>query len=171
MSLPIRRLAAACLIAVLGSGPAAAQDLECRLTTAYLTNFAAYIEWPSDSFDSGFFEIVVTSGAPCSDAVLSLEGSTIQGHPARVRLLEKGEAIPRCDLLWTTAADNGDTLHASKGCLAVGPGVDFAELGGGIGLYEEGKKLRFAINLDSLSRAELKPSSKLLRVGKVVGGD
>ncbi len=45
----------------------------------------------------------------------------------------------------------------------------FARQGGVIAFYQDGKKVRFEINIGAAQRIGLKMSSELLRLGKIVG--
>ncbi len=61
--------------------------------------------------------------------------------------------------------------HCCKRVLAVGESDHFAELGGTIGFVIEDERIRFTVNVDAAQRADLKISSKVLALARIVRDD
>ena len=149
---------------------------EYEIKAAFLYNFATFVEWPTSAFpheDSPF--VVGILGEDPFGAALeeAFRGKTL--HHRRIvvrRSSELGDLTP-CHLLFISKSEReraSRILDALKGMpvLKVGDFPGFATLGGCINFTVEGKKVRFEINPEAPKRANLKVSSKLLRLARVV---
>lgn len=90
-------------------------------------------------------------------------------------MAEYGKALKKCHVLFFHAHAAKDhnchdivELLGDSGVLTVGDMKNFAAKGGIIGFVIEKKKVRFEVNLTAAERANLKISSKLLRLAKRV---
>ena len=84
-----------------------------------------------------------------------------------------GKALRKCDVLFIHSTGKcycGEIVGIVKdsSVLTVGDMKDFTDKGGIIGFVVEKKKMRFEVNLTAAKRANLKISSKLLRLAKRV---
>ena len=74
---------------------------------------------------------------------------------------------------WSTGVSTREEiLHAALDdtpVLTVGEDEEFIDEGGVVQFYLEGNKVRFAFNLNEVQERELKVSSKLLSLAKIVG--
>jgi len=172
----------AMLLSVLFTGfafhPATAADdhLEYKVKAGYLFNFAKFVEWPADAFDtssSPFVIGVVDQGGLFEYWKTLLEGKIVNGHPVTLREIVRGEKNPRVHLLFvsrtaqTSVAEIKEYLGGGN-TLLVGESIQFAERLGGVGFIEERGAIRFALNLERTSLAGLKVSSKLSSVARLV---
>ncbi len=88
-------------------------------------------------------------------------------------MAEYGKALKKCHVLFFHAT-KGHNYHdfvelvRDSSVLTVGNMKDFTAKGGIIGFVVEKKKVRFEVNLTAAKRANLKISSKLLRLAKRV---
>jgi hypothetical protein len=169
-----RRLAAAVVTALaLSGGSAASQSLAApELKAAFLFNFAQFVEWPADAEDS-LALCVVNDGAVAEALEQTVKGRTAGSRNLTVRYLKAGVPLPTCHVLYVGDADlkqSLDTIALVKGVfvLTVGNAAHFAEGGGMVELFVEGDRMRFAVNTDALQRAQVRMSSRVLALAKIV---
>jgi hypothetical protein len=176
----IPRYAAAFLLALLGAWLplrlAATADPEDELKAAVVLSFLRYAE----------FTKPLASGAPLAVCVVGREEftqtlrRTIEGKLAgshAVSVAEFKPTAPRssCRLLYAATSrkqEIQDALSApgSAGALTIGESDRFLELGGAVNLVLVDGRVGFQVDLDSLRRAGVEISSKLLRFGQLQGG-
>jgi len=170
--------AAALLFLGIGT-PLSAQGsvpVEYQVKAAFLLNFARFVEWPSDAFQSEKDPLVICmfKHDPFGSALDEIiHGKTINNHEVRARRINELPELKPCQLVFISEADDKrlpDVLNSLKGAsvLVVGESNGFVERGGGIQFYLEDKTLRFAVNLDAIARARLSVSSKLLALARIV---
>ena len=151
---------------------------EYPLKALFLYNFGSYVEWPPDAFSSGQapFVIGVLGSAPLERTLAGLAATkTIAGRQILVESFSSVEEIKACQILFI--ARNVDVRQQrqaveklrNRRVLIVGESVGFAGQGGSVNFFIESNKIRFEINPDTVKQQELKISSKLLSLAKIVG--
>ena len=103
----------------------------------------------------------------------AVRGQNIGGRAFIVRKTTKLPALKACQVVFVSNSESShlqDILPTLSGSnvLTVGDSSHFAEQGGEIQFVMEGNRERFAINVDSINRARLKLSSKLLALATIV---
>jgi YfiR/HmsC-like len=93
-----------------------------------------------------------------------------------VEVIGAGTRVRSCHLLYIGAAapkrwEELETAVHGAPVLTVSSVDRFAESGGIAQLIEDRERMRFAINVDSATRARLKLSSKLLSLAQIVKDD
>ncbi len=148
---------------------------EYKIKTALLYNFFKFVEWPSEAFtDPGSPMICYILGKEPYDTALEKIGErTVRDRKLVVRRIENINDIGTCHAIYVCASEKehlGDILEIVKGrnILTVGGMEKFGELGGMINFFKDGKKVRFEINPDAALEADLKISSQLLALSKIV---
>lgn len=159
-----------------------------KVKSAYLYNFAKFIEWPDRAFEDGNapFVIGVLNDEPFADVLTAtVKDKRVAGRRVEVRRFRWSRRADRtrlrdCHALYigeSRQADLADILallvpHAVGEpvlpVLAVSDIDSFARKGGMIGFVLEEGRIVFEINIDAFERAELKASSKLLKLAKIV---
>ena len=181
-------VSAACLAAALlcASRSAAAQEPRTsEVKAAFLANFAKFAEWPSD---------VLPDGAPITFCVMGDEDVAAaierldKSRPAPGRELKvlrlkvdilshrQESTLQACHLLYASGIDARlwPVLLAAiegKPVFSVSDSLGFAERGGLAALYVELKRMRFAINVDTMRRSGLHLSAAVLSLAKIVKDD
>jgi hypothetical protein len=150
--------------------------LEQQVKAAFLYNFARFVNWPESAFENQHSPIVF--GVLGEDAILPaleqmLAGNSINGRELRCKLLKSTGSVKGFHLIFVRASEADLTaglVQDLKGhpVLMVGEMEGFLQQGGIINFFTEQNKLRFEINMDAAERAQLKLSSKLLTVAKLV---
>ena len=188
----LRRFAGLWSAAVLGvalvcaSPSAAAQEPHAfEVKAAFLANFAKFAEWPLD---------MLAEGAPITSCVIGdsevagalerlVKRRSGVGHPVKVfrlkaDVLSRGEesTVRACHMLYASGIDAKlwpVLLGAIDGkpVFSVSDSDGFAERGGMAALYVEAKKMRFAINVDTMRRSGVRLSASLLSLARIVKDD
>jgi hypothetical protein len=152
------------------------ETVEYPVKLAFLYNFTKFVEWPSGSYNSPSAPLVIciAGNDPFSpDIEAELRTRTVGGHPVDVRTLRPNDILNACHMVFVPAAAEDQATRIVRGLkgsstLTVGETEGFAVLGGIINLTAEGSKLRFEVNLLAAERANLKISSKMLALAKII---
>ena len=151
-------------------------DAEYRVKLAYLYHFAQFIQWPPEAFhdQAAPLALCVAGQNPFRGEIeQELRGREVNGHPVQIKKLRPDDDPKACHIVFLPASEKKQTekvLAALKGSstLTVGETQGFVDLGGIINLTLDQNKLRFEVNLDAALQTQLKISSKLLALARIV---
>lgn len=176
-------IAASAIAIALLALPALAQsgagnvNREYPIKAAYLYNFAAYVEWPAESFADAKdrFVIGILGPAPL-DSLLDEIAATkkIAGRAIAVKHYAKAQHVSGCRMLFVSSGlserERTEAIRILTGSsvLIVGETTGMADHGGAINFYIADNKVRFEINPEAARQKNLKISSKLLGLAKIV---
>jgi hypothetical protein len=144
------------------------------LKAAFLYNFATFVEWPPETFPDARapFTVGVLGRDPFGDLLEeTFRGKTVGGRRIAVKRSRDVDDLRSCQLVFLPEGEaTARALNALKGAsvLTVGESDGFAEDGGCVNFYIDGLRVRFEINPEAAKRANLKISSKLLRLARLV---
>jgi YfiR/HmsC-like len=147
---------------------------EYGVKLAFLYNFAQFIQWPPEAFPSPGtpFTICVAGTNPFTGEMeQDLLGRTVSGHTVKIQTLKPQDDPRSCHILFVRASERTlDRTIVARGSstLTVGETKGFADRGGVINLMLDGNKLRFEINPEAATQTQLKISSKLLALARIV---
>ena len=152
------------------------QPTEYQVKAAYLYQFGKFVEWPegTSSVSGNDFAICTLGGDPFGRALdETISGRSVQGRKVIARRLSNVNDVSDCNILFVGSSEQArmtDILKVvqGKGILTVGDKADFVLQGGMIQFQTEQNKVRFEINLPAVTRSNLKVSSQLLKVAKVI---
>jgi hypothetical protein len=167
------------LVAAPVASPQGGQPSEYQLKAAFLFNFAKFIEWPEKSFGSAdsAFKVCVIGQDPFGQALeVSLLGKTMGSRAVQIMRFPSSTGLAearRCQIVFISASEKNhyhEVIESFSGTddLLVGDADGFAASGGEIEFVVEDNHIRFAINPEATERANLKISSKLLALAKIV---
>jgi YfiR/HmsC-like len=147
-----------------------------EVKTAFLFNFAKFIEWPASSFATpqSPFAICVLGQDPFGNILdATLQGKVIGERPLAVRRLKDKSEARGCQIVFVSTSESlhlADIVGTLRGAnvLLVGETNGFAASGGTIEFTFEDNHVRVAINTDAAARSGLMFSSKLLALAKLV---
>jgi hypothetical protein len=144
------------------------------LKAAFLINFARFTTWPLDALPAGSsLTICVIGDNRVADAIEDLaRRQRIREWNILVRRA-KGDAAAGCHLAYWSAshvAREQDQLQAMarKPVLTVSDSPEFMNFGGIASFFVDSGKMRFAVNPAAAGRAQLRISSKLLNLARIV---
>jgi hypothetical protein len=164
------------LIGVAHSTKAAAGSDSDALKAAYLFNFAKFVAWPEDRFDSesGALIFCMVGNDPLHGALGKItSGRSVQGRQIEIQTFFSPDATQACHILFLdsgVSTQSADVLkqYDGEGVLTVGEIEGFAKSGGVANFFIEGKKVRFEINKQAAEDQGLKISSRLLKLARIV---
>jgi hypothetical protein len=141
---------------------------EFQLKTAYLFHFAELAQWPNAAAPV----TICLQGRSVLRAYLPvLEGQKINGNAVHVNLSDAPD-IAQCSILFlsdlvslTPAITEQARQHH---VLLVGDVENFANHGGMVQFTLRDNRLKLVVNLAAVKSAELKLSSKLLRMAEII---
>lgn len=175
------RLLTACLLllAPLVARAQPAVSKEYQIKAVFLFNFAQFVEWPETAFPDANapIRIGVLGDDPFGQALDEVvRGETIKGRPLTVARSRRLSDLSDCHLIFISKSESwrlDDSLEqlATRPVLTVSEVDGFAQRGGIIAFFSDGKKVRFEINPASARRVNLKISSELLSLGKIAKPD
>jgi len=147
-----------------------------RVKVAFLFNFASLVTWPKGAFDHPESPFVICHLGDSKTGALfdaAYAGRMVERHPVEVRHPSGARDVLDCHIVMITAErseEAGQFLSAVAGqpILTVGETEGFARSGGMIGFYDEGSKIRFEINRGAAESANLRISSRLLKLARLV---
>jgi YfiR/HmsC-like len=153
---------------------------EDQIKTAYLYNFAKFVEWPDSSFISADspLKIAVFGDDPIAQVIQTLQGKAIGARLVEVVCLHHIEEVSeRCHILYLPESQKwylSSILKRIRGkpILFVSDMIDFARKGGVINFLWVDNNIRFVINLFTVEQSNLKISSKLASLATtIIRGD
>lgn len=148
--------------------------LEYQVKAAFLLNFTKFVEWPDSAFagPDAPITICILGEDPFGKALDQIvEGESIGNRKVVVNRIKHAPSPKSCQALFVADSqrDTAKTLaEAGPGVLTVGESVRFLSDGGIISFVIERGRVRFDINVDAANKANLKVSSKLLKVARFV---
>ena len=149
---------------------------EYDVKAAYLYNFSKFITWPDESKnkDKDFVFVVYKNEAFAKTLLNLVKDRQVKGRKCVVRLVYKPEDIPRCNILFVSNVSTIElkkvlTSIKSKQIVTVGDNIeDFCLKGGVINFTSKHSEKRFEINLDIAKKKEIRISSKLIVLAKII---
>lgn len=149
---------------------------EYQIKAAFLFHFAQFVEWPPASFTNADaqFRIGVLGENPFGGALDEIvKGETISNRKITVQYSRRAEDLKDCQIVFVSKTEKTPlsrilTELDGKNLLTVGESDGFVRRGGVINFYLEDDKVHFEINPDAADRENLKISSQLFRLGKIV---
>ena len=147
---------------------------ENKVKAAIIFNLARFSEWPPMPLanETSSFQMCIMRGDVMHGALRTLAGKEISGKIVRILPLTSKEAdTSKCRLLYLSANAQIDfdlANLAEKGVLTISDTDDFLSAGGGMSVMRTRNSLGFSINRTVMLSANIKPSSKILKLAKEV---
>ncbi len=149
--------------------------LEYRIKTAFLYNFAKFIDWPPDPFRIASNEFIIGMIAPPEliSTAKMLRSKTVRGAQVKVIFFKSSTEIVPCHMLFIAIDDEKllkSVIERFKyiPVLTVADTAGFASQGGVINFIRVNNTIRFEINPEVAEEKNLRISSKLLNLAKIV---
>lgn len=167
MKQSIRLFLLATLLATSGAIKAA-DELETKVKAAYIFNFTKFVEWIGFSRDT--LNICVLGNNAIAEILQDL-ASRNTGRKIRVEPEQMAD-LTQCQILYIDSSENtfSDLFDKVRGAkvLTVSDAKSFAKNGGIIGFYNYEGKVKLEINPQLAQAADLKISSNLLEIARIV---
>jgi hypothetical protein len=158
------------------AGVEPAVSKEYQIKAAFIFNFVKFVEWPETAFANANdpIHIGVLGEDPLGTALDQIvKGEKIHDRRLVVERSNNVEDLKNCHLLFISRSERTKvkdiiTNLGQVPVLTVSDIEGFAGNGGAIRLYLEDNKVRFEINPSIAKKLNLKMSSQLLNLGKIV---
>lgn len=149
---------------------------ELSIKAAYLFRFAAYVEWPDESFADPDtpLTIAVFGSAKLADELRAITARrTVHGRDVAVRRIGESQSLDGVHIVFAGDADGEqlDRLAAEArkhAALLVTDAGDALDRGSVINFRAMDQRIRFEISLDAADTNRLRLSSRLLAVAEHV---
>lgn len=173
------RLACALVLCALPARGLDADPGEYAVKAAFLYNFAKFVEWPAEgeaSAASSPFVISILGDDPFDAAIDdTLRGKAVASRQLVLRRIRRAEEVGDSRILFISSSEKAQLAEILKhlegtAVLTVGEMDRFAEQGGVIRFRMEEKRVRLDINPEAAERANLRISSELLKLARIVKG-
>jgi ribosome-associated protein YbcJ (S4-like RNA binding protein) len=145
------------------------------IKAAFVYNFAKFTEWPANAFpaaDSPLNLCLITNEKEAApfDAIA---GRAAQGHSVVLKREAKLQDTSNCHIVFVGESAQKQLPAVVKSAqtgsvLTVSDMDGFAQAGGMIGLFVADNKVRFEINPEAATRANLRISAQLLKLARIV---
>ncbi|MGD9212861.1 MAG: YfiR family protein [Desulfobacteraceae bacterium] len=149
--------------------------LEYKIKTAFLFNFAKFVDWPPNSFgdNSDQFKIGILSAPKLVTTAKMLANKSIKGGHVDVVFFDSLDELIPCHMLFIGTDDKeqlGTIIQKFKHIpvLTVADTAGFADQGGVINFIKVNNTIRFEINAKVAEEKKLKISSRLLSLARIV---
>lgn len=146
---------------------------ENEVKAAFVHNIAKFVQWPSSVNTSGILRLCIVGEGPFGKAANLLQGKFVGKAMWVVTPLASNAEIRECQVLFIDVSEAGhlprilDSIK-DRQILTLGDTAGFAEQGVVINFYLEQNKVRFEINLKAASQNNIKISSQVLKLARIV---
>jgi hypothetical protein len=177
----LRVVLAFCLVLVHAftpGGAAGQQDSagEYAVKAVMLYNLTRFVEWPTSAYPDAQDPtgLCILGQDPFGDSLASIVSKqAANGRRTEIRHISNDKEIRGCHVVYISSSERksmAQILATLKGAsvLTVGETAQFAVRGGMIQFILDEKQVRFQINLEAASEADLKISSRLLVLARIV---
>lgn len=156
--------------------PALAQGNAAAIKSAFIYNFAKFVEWPETAFATPQSPLQLCSWGPVLEGQLQqLEGREAQGHEITVRILNSPDELSGCHILVLGNVDDSlrrrllPPLHESA-VLTISDTPASDRDGSIITLFVQANRVQFSVNLNAAQNAGLRMSARMLQLAHSVQG-
>lgn len=156
--------------------PAQGSADEYELKAAMLYNLTRFVDWPAAAYADAQAPTVlcILGRDPFGDSLASL-ASNPSSSPRRVEIrhITNDKGVRACHVVYISTSERKNaaqilTVLKGTSVLTVGEMTQFAARGGMVQFSLKEKQVHFEINLDAASEANLKISSRLLLLARIV---
>lgn len=163
------------LTLVLILSPVRSSFNEYQVKAAFLYNLARMVEWPNYKENQDSLNICFVGGNPFGDALDSIRRKTVRNRPINFSEDVTLSQAERCHILFiaelamqSSLFDNFLSVAEQESILTISDVKGFAEQGGVVSLVRYGERIQIEVNLRAARKADVKISSRLLALAKIV---
>lgn len=172
-----------CLALVLGLGivfnthTVSALTLEEEMVLAALTlNIVRFTTWP-DHAQTAMKEslnLCVVGNNIVQQSFASIDNKAVGNKTLKIIKLSRMNNFDQCHVLYISDVKNNILLQIfisikNSPLLTIGESIEFANMGGMVGLEKIDNKMTLNINIAAMKEASLNISSRLLRLANIIG--
>ncbi len=153
----------------------AKESLEYRVKAAFLYNFTKFVKWPENAFANAAspIKICILGDSPFGSSLEAIENKTAGGRKFVIFETKSVDDIDDCHVLFISNGSEKEFFNSierilEKNILTVADKQGLAQKGSVINFTVVNNKVQFEINTKSAERANLKISSQLLKIARIV---
>jgi hypothetical protein len=155
------------------AGRAYAQEINYKLASLYVYNFAKYIEWPVSAPQSDFVIGIIGNSGVLAELQTVAQQKKINGKSVVVRKISSADEAAECHIVFVSSKESNEAkLITDKGSpvLVISEKPGMAKKGSMINLFvdDNDDRTKFEINKSMLEKHKLKVSGELLKLGIIV---
>lgn len=168
-------LLAALLLAMAGQAAVAAErGEENEVKAAVIYNLLLFVQWPTQQTSGGKLKLCVLEEGALTAALRQHENKAVQGHP--LQILRVGTVLKDLDACAAVMVETGSPemlarlrlVARNRALLIMAEGPGALDRGAMIGVYGDGGRIGFDINLRAMKSSGLGASSKILRLARTL---
>ena len=159
-------------------GVSAESDIENKVKAVFIEKFTRFIDWPDAERDSRKNFIIGITGPTTVSRYLQeiTKKRTIKNMPVLIMDLNESSRLTECHVIFIAASSRlsvGRVLAvtSNRPILTIGESKGLADRGVLINFFQAESTTRFEINMPAVKKSRLRFSSRLLRIGKIIGGE
>lgn len=161
-------------LALMQSATFSAKIKAFQIKAAYLVHIPKNVTWPESSFkssDSPFHYCLLDSGDVSETVKETLEDKSVRGR--KIIFHTEVSLDTQCHIIFLSKTKKAlvsqvfTIVEGKKDILTIGDFEEFANSGGMIHFYNEGKRVKIAIDLTAILDTDLKISSKLIKIANI----
>ena len=148
--------------------------MDHRVKAAFLCKFIKYMDWPSYVItrDEGEFVIGVYGDSPIAGNLFSIMPKEVAGWKLKIIKINDINEVIGTHMVFLSSSEEGQyskiiDLLDKRSVLTVSDNHNFLPMGGIVNFFTIDKMVRFEISLAEAKEANIKISSKLLRLAKI----
>ena len=156
---------------------APSKNVEYDIKAAFIHKFVNFIEWP-DSYQMNTMGICVIGDNPFGERLSKKSINESEKNPILINYIGsfkkyKNNDFNKCKIVFISSSEKKEideiiSIAKDHNVLTIGDTKGYAEKGVLINFYLEQNKVRFEINIDVMKVMDIKISSKLLRLSRIV---
>ena len=153
-------------------------NLEYDIKAAFIYKFLDFIEWPDEHNNNSVFDFCIFGYDPFIDSqehIANRDDIEKKMNPKLLGSFNNKEEydFDFCNILFISSTEKKNVTEILKrieghNILTIGDTRGYAKKGVMINFYHDKNKIRFEINIDALKRSQIKISSKLLQLARIV---
>jgi len=148
---------------------------EYLLKSAFLYNFAKFVEWPDSTFATSSTPLIicVLGNDPFGSSLDAIADKTIKGRPLAIKRLRSIDGVRDCQMLYVSPNQLAQTMEIVRTLqkapvLTVCDVEACAEEGVMLNMRMVENQVQLDMNLEAVQRTPLKVSSQLIRLTRIV---
>ncbi|MBF0100408.1 MAG: YfiR family protein [Desulfobacterales bacterium] len=150
---------------------------EYLIKLGFIYNFCLFTNWPLETFsESNQLVLCILGENPFGSTIFTLEGKMVFDRSLNVRFCNSLSETNGCNILFIAESqldhlsDIMQTIN-QRSVLTIADAPGLAEQGIMINLIKINDQIRFEINMKAVEHANLKISSQLLNLAKIVNNN
>jgi hypothetical protein len=148
---------------------------EYLIKAAFIFNFVKFVDWPSELFKdkAAPIKLYILGNDPFGEALATIRDKKVKGRRLTITRVQRVEEIKGAHLLFISPSEKGRVRQILQSLrntpvLTISEIEGFGQMGGIINFITVEDKVQFEINSEQAQQHQLKISSQLLKLARIV---